>query len=131
MSLNIPDIKKLHVDNFLKEKQDEKHYKIVLNNCIEKLNQIHNSLKQTYLVFNVPNILLNFTNYKKDVCLLYLYTNFKKKKYNVEILNTDQLCIDWSKRSVKKDRSKKYDKKDQEQFLKEMFPKAKFEIVYQ
>jgi hypothetical protein len=129
--MNIPNIKKLHIDNKLKEKQEEKYYRIVLDNCIDKLTQIHNSLKQTFFVFNVPNILLNFPGYKKEICLYFLYNNFKKKKYNVEILNDTQLSIDWSKRYKKKEISKTFSQKDQEKFLKDLFPKAKFEIIYQ
>lgn len=95
MSSDIPDITILQKEK--KEREDAKHnvFNIVLNKCIEKIKTANSNTEHTYIIFEVPKILIGYSNYDSNACILYLMKQLTLKNYKVDFLPPSYLYIDW------------------------------------
>lgn len=99
-SSDIPDI--LFLQKEKKEREDAKNnvFNIVLNKCIEKIRSANSNTEHTYIIFEVPKILIGFNNYDSNACILYLIRQLMQKNYKVEYLPPYYLYIDWGTASL-------------------------------
>ena len=119
--MEIPSIKSLKRGITIKDLEDQKLFDIVLNKCIEQIQNTTKYSKKTFCIFNVPNILIGQLNYNPRDCVLYITKEFKKKGYKVELLSMLQIYIDWSEyNKVTYMKKEDYSKK-----ISKLFPKAK------
>jgi hypothetical protein len=124
----IPSIKSLKKKKILKEKEDHTIFDIVLNKCIEKINYIDTYTKKTFLVFEVPTIMIGQINYNASECVLYLINKFRQKNYNVELIKSTTIYIDWTEYQKV---SVKNDIKDTSKNMSKLFPKANIKYIYE
>lgn len=102
----IPNIMNLHAEKSIREHARNEIFTIVLNKCIDKIIETNNLTDQTFLYFEVPNLIIGFHNYDRLACIHYLIQELSREKYKVEFIEPYYLYIDWSTGSSK---SKKFD----------------------
>jgi len=133
----IPSIDSLHQEKTCKEKSKIDIFQVVLNKCIEKIVYTNRHTGQTYIIFEVPKILIGYPSYDLKSCILYLINALSKHQYLVEFIDPFYLYIDWGtqNRSVgAKFQKKGIPNKLQKQTMEilEKFPNtSKVEYVYQ
>lgn len=99
---NIPDINILHKEKNVKEKARLDIFNIVLNRCIEKILYTNKHTDKTFVIFEVPNILIGFPSYDRISCTVFLKNQLLKKEYVVEYIDPFYLYIDWGTNTNKK-----------------------------
>ena len=97
----IPDINLLHKEKSVKEKARLDIFNIVLNRCIEKILYTNKHTDKTFVIFEVPNILIGFPSYDRISCTVFLKTQLLKKEYVVEYIDPFYLYIDWGTNTKK------------------------------
>jgi hypothetical protein len=97
MSKQIPNINNLHNEKDIKEKELNNLYSIVLNKCIDEISFTNKSTDKTYIIFEVPNIIITQFSVKYDqiLCINYLISQFNKKGYFTKFYQPNYLYIDW------------------------------------
>lgn len=127
----IPSIDNLHKEKKVKELSKIKIFDNVLIRCVEKIIYTNRYTDQTYVIFEVPQIMIGYPNYDYKICILYLISELSKKRYRVSFLEPFYIYIDWG--SVSKENNKETDKlKKQTKELLKKFPNAsKVEYVYE
>lgn len=95
MSKKIPDISNLHIEKQIKDNIKNEMFNIVLKKCIDDINYTNRCTDKTYIIFEVPNIIIGFHNYNAISCIHYLIFQFTKKGYLVQFMEPDKLYIDW------------------------------------
>lgn len=119
----IPSISSLHEEKDIKEKSKKDMYNIVLNKCVEKILQTNRQTDKTFVIFEVPSILIGYPFYDMQSCTLFLIEQLKRHKYIVEFIEPCFLYIDWgspSKESSIKIKSSRL--QEQTRKLLEKFP---------
>jgi hypothetical protein len=91
----IPDISNLHMEKQIKDNIKNEMFNIVLTKIIEDINYTNRCTDKTYIIFEVPNIIIGFHNYNPISCIHYLIFQFTKKGYLVQFMEPDKLYIDW------------------------------------
>lgn len=129
----IPSILSLHEEKYTKEKSKKDMYNIVLNKCVEKILQTNRQTDKTFVIFEVPSILIGYPFYDMQSCTLFLIEQLKCHKYIVEFIEPCFLYIDWG--SPSKDSSniriKSNKLQEQTRMLLRKFPDtSKVEYVY-
>lgn len=97
----IPNIAQLHAARNQKEQARNEIFTIVLNKCIEQILETNNKKNQTYLYFEVPNIIIGFQEYDRLACIHYLIHELSREGYKVEFVEPVYLYIDWSTNILK------------------------------
>jgi hypothetical protein len=92
---NIPSIHSLYNERMTKEQQKQNIFNIVLNKCVEKILYTNRHSDQTYIIFEVPKILIGFPSYDMKSCLLFLIKKLAEHSYKVEFIEPFYLYIDW------------------------------------
>jgi hypothetical protein len=95
MNINIPSIQKLQNERNVKEQQKQNIFKVVLNKCVEKILYTNRHSDKTYIIFEVPKILIGFPSYDMKSCILFLIEKLTEHKYLVEFIDPFYLYIDW------------------------------------
>lgn len=130
----IPSIDSLHQEKTSKEKSKLDIFQVVLNKCIEKIIYTNRHTGQTFIIFEVPRILIGYPSYDMKSCILYLINALSKNKYLVEFIEPFYLYIDWGTQvRSKKPETKVVPNKLQKQTMEilQKFPNAsKVEYVY-
>lgn len=102
--LEIPSIEKLHKEKNIKENSKVDIYNIVMNKCIEKIIYTNRQTDKTYIIFEIPKILIGHHSYDMKSCILYIINKLLKHNYMIEYIEPFYLYIDWgSKHKKKKD----------------------------
>ena len=128
--MKIPDINNLHIEKKVKDNIKNEMFNIVLKKCIEDINYTNSFTDKTYIIFEVPNIIIGFHNYDSISCLHYLLYQFSKKKYLVQFMEPNKLYIDWGTNNSKNDTSNKF-KKQTTELLKKYPTASKVVFVYE
>lgn len=102
-------------------------FNIVLNKCIQKINYTNKNSEQTFIIFEVPKILIGYPLYDKNSCIIYIIENLVKEKYKVDFIEPCYLYIDWGV-SITHNISVK--EKIKREFSKQ-FPNTAFDIIYE
>ena len=99
MTDNIPSINSLHREKAIKEISRNELYSIVLNKCVEKIIFANKNTDKTYIIFEVPKILIGQPNYDMNACIIYIINKLTKKCYKADFIEPYYLRIDWSSSS--------------------------------
>jgi hypothetical protein len=136
----IPNIFSLYKEKQSRDQQKHDIYTIVLNKCIEKIVYTNRHTDKTFVIFEVPKILIGYPHYDMKSCILFIMEKLSEKHYLVEFTEPFYLYIDWgtalqnqSKQNVKSKSSSIPSKlKKQTQRLLAKFPDAsKVEFIYE
>ncbi|NBP13610.1 hypothetical protein EBU95_04315 [bacterium] len=92
---NIPTIDSLQQEKSKKEQSKSDIFNIVLNKCIEKIVYTNRHTDKTFVIFEVPKILIGYPMYDMRSCLLFLIGKLSANGYLVEFIDPFYLYIDW------------------------------------
>lgn len=105
MSKKIPNISNLHNEKNVKEQARNEMFNVVLNKCIDDITYTNKFTDKTYIVFEVPDIIIGFNGghrYDKMSCITYLIQQFTLQKYMVQFIEPYYIYIDWGTNIDKK-----------------------------
>jgi len=74
----IPSIQSLHNEKQIKETSKVDLYNIVLNKIISKIVYTNRHTDKTYVIFEVPKILIGYPQYEMKSCILFIINKLKK-----------------------------------------------------
>jgi hypothetical protein len=95
MNNNIPSINSLHKEKFIKETSKIDIYNIVINKCVEKIVYTNRHTDKTYIIFEIPKILIGYPNYDMKSCILFVINKLSQSGYMIEFIEPFYLYIDW------------------------------------
>ena len=132
----IPSILSLHKEKSSQENSKNDIYSIVLNKCIDKIKYTNKHADQTYIIFDVPNILIGYPSYNFKSCILFLINQLSKHGYMIEFIQPCQLYIDWGQKNniynSNQEVSSSTKLKSQTKTLLEKFPNtSKIEYIFE
>ena len=130
----LPSITSLHEEKTLKESSKNDIFKIVLNKIIQKIIYTNRHTEQTYIIFEIPQILIGYPQYDMKSCLLFIMNKLNENGYLVDFVDPFYLYIDWGstcktkQMNIKSNISSKHKDKLQSQTRKllERFPEIEF-----
>jgi hypothetical protein len=70
-------------------------YKTVLNKCIEKIIYTNRHTDKTFIIFEVPKILIGQTSYDMKSCIHYIINNITTHGYYIQFIEPFYIYIDW------------------------------------
>lgn len=142
MSNNIPSILSLQKEKTIKENSKLDIFNIVLNKCIEKIVYTNRHTDKTFVIFEVPKILIGYPMYDMRSCILFLINRLTQNGYLIEFIDPFYLYIDWGCKNNNNNNSSssnvitqyknnpKLEK--QRKYILERFPNtSKIEFVYE
>jgi len=92
--MEIPDVYYLQNEKYIKDKAKRGIFDIVLNKCINDIHYTNKFTDKTFILFEVPNIIIGHNQYDKKSCISYLIDVFKRKNYFVDSKD-GYIYIDW------------------------------------
>jgi len=98
----LPSITSLHEEKTLKESSKNDIFKIVLNKIIQKIIYTNRHTEQTYIIFEIPQILIGYPQYDMKSCILYIMNKLNENGYMVDFVDPFYLYIDWGSTSKTK-----------------------------
>ena len=132
--MDIPSINSLHDEKNLKNKSRLDMFGVVLNKCVEKIIYTNRHTDKTFVIFEVPRILIGNPLYDMKSCIIFLMQQLSKNKYYVEFIEPFYLYIDWgskaqesSSSSSKKNQTIKFN----EDLIQKTLTAPKIEFVYE
>jgi hypothetical protein len=137
MNEKIPTIDFLHREKDVKETSKTEMFKRVLNKCVEKIVYTNRHTDKTFVIFEVPKILLGYPSYDMKTCLIFLINQLSSKGYYVSFLEPFYLYIDWGSKSqpeyqVNRARdTRRPSSRDLNGILSQFPSSSKIEIVYE
>ena len=99
----IPSISSLHQEKFVKETNKIDIYNIVLNKIIEKILYTNRHTDKTYVIFEVPKILIGYPQYDMKSCILFIINKLSLNDYFVEFMDPFYIYIDWGSKESRKE----------------------------
>lgn len=93
--IKIPSISSLHNEKSIKETSKIDIFNIVLNKCVEKIIFTNRNTNKTFIIFEIPKILIGYPNYDMKNCILFLINRLSDKGYLIEFIEPFYLYIDW------------------------------------
>jgi hypothetical protein len=139
--INIPSISSLHNEKNIKEKARNDMFTIVLNKCIEKIIYTNRHTDKTFVIFEVPRVLIGYPLYDMKSCIIFLMQKLVNNNYYIEFIEPFYLYIDWGsshfKNKVKKERdndnehSKHKSLKFNEDLIRKTLAAPKIEFIYE
>lgn len=98
----IPSISSLHEEKTKKILDTNDIYKTVLNKCIEKIIYTNKHTDKTFVIFEVPKILIGHSNYNMKSCIHFIINNIISHGYLVQFIEPFYIYIDWGSNNNKK-----------------------------
>lgn len=92
---SIPSISALHQEKHIKESSKHDIFNIVLNKITQKIIYTNRHTDQTYIIFEIPKILIGYPQYDMKSCLLFIMNKLSNNGYIVEFMQPFYLYIDW------------------------------------
>jgi hypothetical protein len=121
--MTLPDARKLNKVS----SENHKVFQQILKKCSEQIKYDSIKLNRTNMIFQVPTILPDFSDYNFHHCISYLEKKLKDSHYQVKI-NQNILLVSWS--NVKSSKKKETDNEFASLYeLKRKFPQAKLEYT--
>lgn len=136
----IPNIFSLYKEKQSRDQQKNDIYTIVLNKCIEKIVYTNRHTDKTFVIFEVPKILIGYPHYDMQSCILFIIEKLSEKHYLVEFTEPFYLYIDWGTALQNQSKQREHSKnssipsklKKQTMKLLEKFPDtSKIEYIYE
>jgi hypothetical protein len=144
MNNKIPSIVSLHQEKFAKENSKIDIFNIVLNKIINKIIYTNRHTDKTYVIYEIPKILIGYPQYDMKSCILFIINKLSANGYIADFIEPFYLYIDWgssgsvskgsnSKIQIPSIHTKNSDKlKAQTKALLSQFPNtSKVEFVYE
>ena len=103
----IPSIVSLHKEKVIKETNKIDIYNIVLNKIVDKILYTNRQTDKTYVIFEVPKILIGYPQYDMKSCILFIINKLSENDYYVEFVEPFYIYIDWGTKEYKKKESNK------------------------
>jgi hypothetical protein len=134
---DIPSIHDLHKEKYKKEKTKTEIYTIVLNKCIERVVNTNRHTDKSYIMFDVPKILIGYPSYDMESCILFIMNELSNRGYLIEFIHPHYLYIDWgSNDSIDYTGNKKHGhnsilKRKTDELLKKFPNTSKIEYIYE
>lgn len=129
---SIPTIHSLHLEKSTKDNLKNDIFTVVLNKCIEKIVYTNRHTDKTFVLFEVPKILIGQPSYDMNSCIIFIMNQLSKYQYIVEFIEPFYLYIDWgTKTSGSKESSNGKLKRQTEVLLKRFPETSKIEFVYE
>lgn len=94
----IPSISSLHTVKNEQQENKKSIMRIVLNKCIEKIVYTNRHTDKTFVIFEVPKLLIGYPSYDMQSCILYLLQKLSSAGYKVDFIEPFYLYIDWTVR---------------------------------
>lgn len=91
----IPSIRSLHEEKHIKTLTTNDIYKTVLNKCIEKIIYTNKHTDKTFVIFEVPKLLIGHSNYNMKSCIHFIINNIISHGYLVQFIEPFYIYIDW------------------------------------
>ena len=66
-----------------------------MTKCIEKIVYTNRHTEQTFVIFEVPKILIGYPSYDMKSCIIYLMNQLSRHNYMVDFIHPFYLYIDW------------------------------------
>jgi hypothetical protein len=104
--VEVPSITSLHQEKFVKETNKIDVYNIVLNKIIEKILYTNRHTDKTYVIFEIPKILIGHPQYDMKSCILFIINKLSANDYFVEFLDPFYIYIDWGSKESEKNKIK-------------------------
>jgi len=98
----IPSITSLHQEKFVKETNKIDIYNIVLNKIVEKILYTNRHTDKTYVIFEIPKMLIGYPQYDMKSCILFIINKLSANDYFVEFLDPFYIYIDWGSKETPK-----------------------------
>ena len=132
----LPSIESLMKEKSIKDNSKQEIFNIVLRKCIDKIIYTNRHTDKTFVIFEVPKILIGYPTYDINSCIRFLIAELSRKNYLVNFIEPFYLYIDWGTPSIDKSHiqssmNSNLDLKEQTKLLLKKFPKAKVEYVYE
>jgi hypothetical protein len=99
--LNIPSISSLHKEKTIKESSKNDIFNIVLNKIVQKIVYTNRHTEQTYVIFEIPQILIGYPQYDMKSCIIFVMNKLSENGYMVDFIQPFYLYIDWGSNSNK------------------------------
>jgi|LakMenE01Jun11ns_1017448.scaffolds.fasta_scaffold9863800_2 hypothetical protein len=99
----IPTISSLHQEKYIKETNKIDIYNIVLNKIVEKILYTNRHTDKTYVIFEVPKILIGYPQYDMKSCILFIINRLSLNDYFVDYLDPFYIYIDWGSKESRKE----------------------------
>ena len=131
----IPSIVSLHKEKVIKETNKIDIYNIVLNKIVDKILYTNRQTDKTYVIFEVPKILIGYPQYDMKSCILFIINKLSENDYYVEFVEPFYIYIDWGSKCISNeskinDRSSNIESKTKE-ILKHFPGIDKVEYIYE
>ena len=97
---DIPSISSLHHEKHTKETSKNDIFNIVLNKIVQKIVYTNRHTEQTYVLFEIPQILIGYPQYDMKSCLLFVMNRLSSSGYFIEFIDPFYVYIDWGKSSI-------------------------------
>lgn len=94
-NIKIPSITSLHHEKSIKETSKIDIFNIVLNKCIEKIIFTNKNTDKTFIIFEIPKLLIGYPNYDMKNCILFIINRLSERGYLIEFIEPFYLYIDW------------------------------------
>lgn len=94
---DIPSISSLHHEKHTKETSKNDIFNIVLNKIVQKIVYTNRHTEQTYVLFEIPQILIGYPQYDMKSCLLFVMNRLSSSGYFIEFIDPFYVYIDWGK----------------------------------
>lgn len=94
-SYKIPSISSLQQEKSIKEKGKNDIFNIVLTKIIQKITYTNRHTEQTYIIFEIPKMLIGYPQYDMKSCILFVMNQLSNNGYIVEFVEPFYLYIDW------------------------------------
>lgn len=132
----IPSIESLIKEKNIKDNSKQEIFNIVLKKCIDKIIYTNRHTDKTFVIFEVPKILIGYPSYDINSCIRFLIAELTRKKYLVNFIEPFYLYIDWGSSdspNLNKDFQigSSSNLKEQTKLLLKKFPGSKIEYVYE
>lgn len=127
MNYSIPSASSLqrHQASRIQSKIDT--FNIVLNKCIQKISYTNKNSEHSFIIFEVPKILIGYPLYDKNSCIIYIIENLVKEKYKVDFIEPCYLYIDWGISITHNISVREKIKRE----LSGKFPNTSFDVIYE
>mgnify|MGYP000353457155 CR=1 FL=1 len=100
---DIPSISSLHKEKNVKESSKNDIFNIVLNKIVQKITYTNRHTNQTYIIFEIPQILIGYPQYDMKSCILFVINRLSENGYMVDFLEPFYLYIDWGSNNTYKE----------------------------
>ena len=94
-SCKIPSISSLQQEKSIKENSKNDIFNIVLTKIIQKITYTNRHTDQTYIIFEIPKMLIEYPQYDMKSCILFVMNQLSNNGYIVEFVQPFYLYIDW------------------------------------